>query len=134
MGATATAFLATGVHTGGIFGLVDEQAIQGEAIPLHRHDHDWEAFYIIDGDLHFYLDDQPAQSARLGAFVYIPPGTIHGFRVASEQARYLILTTPRHAEFYRAISLPEPQAVITETMIDQACAAYGVVFVAPLPE
>jgi quercetin dioxygenase-like cupin family protein len=134
MGATCTAFLATGDLTGGAFGLVDERAIRGETVPLHRHDDDGESFYIIDGEISFYLGDQPGRIAKAGAFVHIPPGTIHGFRIESEAARYLILTTPRHAEFYRAISLPEPHAEITEAMIEQACEAYGVEFVGPLPE
>jgi hypothetical protein len=39
-----------------------------------------------------------------GAFAHIPGGTVHGFRVESETARYLILTTPQHGEFYKAIT------------------------------
>ena len=33
---------------------------------------------------------------------------MHGFRILSEAARYLLLTTPRHARFYREITLPSP--------------------------
>ena len=36
-----------------------------------------------------------------------------GFRVESETARYLILTTPRHGEFYRAITLPSSRRPAT---------------------
>lgn len=28
----------------------------------------------------------------------VPAGTVHGFRIESEIARYLILTSPRHGE------------------------------------
>ena len=31
-----------------------------------------------------------------GSFVHIPGGTVHAFRVNSDTARYLIITTPRH--------------------------------------
>lgn len=38
MGETSTIFLATGALTGEAFGLVEERAIRGEAVPLHMHD------------------------------------------------------------------------------------------------
>ena len=133
MGETSTHFLATGALTGRAFALVEERAIRGETVPLHKHDHDMESFYVLDGEIAFYLGEQPGHRATAGAFVHIPPGTVHGFRIESEAARYLILTTPRHGEFYRAISLPSPPAIITDAVIEQACQEYGIEFVGPLP-
>ena len=58
----------------------------------------------------------------------------------SETARYLILTTPRHGEFYRAITLPSrpgglpPHESIDESHIAKAANEYGIEFVGPLPE
>ncbi|MCB0162632.1 MAG: cupin domain-containing protein [Anaerolineae bacterium] len=132
MGETFTYFLATDTRTGGAFALVEEQAIGGEIIPLHKHD-DGESFYVLAGEISFYLDGQAGRRAGAGAFVHIPGGTIHGFRIESVMARYLILTTPRHGEFYRAITSPLPHAVIDDTVIGQACQAYGIEFVGPLP-
>ena len=43
--------------------------------------------------------------APAGTFAHLPGGTVHGFRIESETARYLIRTTPRHGRFYRAIRL-----------------------------
>ncbi len=68
-----------------------------------------------------------------------PVGTVHGFRVESETARYLILTTPRHGQFYRAITLASrpgglpPLDSIQGSQIKQASRDYGVEFVGPLP-
>ena len=65
---------------------------------------------------------------------------MHGFRVESETARYLILTTPRHGQFYRAITLPSrpgglpPLESIDGSQIKRASEEYGVEFVGPLPE
>lgn len=131
MGQTFTYFLATDTHTGGAFALVEEQAIGGETIPLHKHD-DVESFYILEGEISFYLNGQAGRRGSAGAFVHIPGGTIHGFRIESAMARYLILTTPHHGEFYRAITLPLPHAAIDDTVIEQACQAYGIEFVGPL--
>lgn len=106
MGETCTRFLATGDTTNGGFCLVDETAKRGEAVPLHRHPEDVESFYMLEGELTFFIDSQPGFNAGPGSFLHVPAGTIHGFRIASDSARYLILTTPRHGEFYRAISVP----------------------------
>jgi quercetin dioxygenase-like cupin family protein len=132
MGETSTYFLATDTRTGGAFALVEERALGGETIPLHKHD-DVESFYVLEGEIAFYLDGQAGRRAGAGAFVHIPSSIIHGFRIESAMARYLILTTPRHGEFYRAITLPLPQAVIENTVIEQACQVYGIEFVDPLP-
>ena len=59
--------------------------------------------------------------AAAGAFVHIPAGAVHGFRIDSASARYLILTTPRHADFYRAITAPSRGTAITGDVIGKAC-------------
>ena len=140
MGETSTYFLATGEETGGAFCLVDERAHRGESVPLHRHPEDMESFYVLEGELTLYIDDRPGARAPAGSFAHIPGGTVHGFRIESEQARYLILTTPRHGEFYRAITrasrpggLP-PTERIEGSRIKQASKDYGVEFVGPLPD
>ena len=139
-GETATSFLATGDRTGGEFALVDERAHQGERVPLHRHPGDVESFYVVEGEVSFFLGDQPGVRAAAGSFVHVPAGEVHGFRVESETARYLILTTPRHGEFYYAITLPAgpegqpPAESIEGSEIGKAARKYGIEFVGPLPD
>lgn len=137
-GATSTYFMATGDLTGGKFGLVDERAGKGESVPLHRHAEDHESFFVLEGEITFFLDGRPGVRAHAGSFAHIPGGTVHGFRVESERARYLILTTPRHAEFYRAItrkvdSPGDPFEKVTGEMIGQACREFGIEYVGALP-
>ncbi|MCB8938980.1 MAG: cupin domain-containing protein [Ardenticatenaceae bacterium] len=134
MGETSTYFLATGALTGGAFALVEERAMRGESVPLHKHSGDVESFYLLEGEISFFLGDGPGSRVGVGAFVHIPSGTIHGFRIESETARYLILTTPHHAEFYRAITLPSPKAMVAGEVIEQVCQQYGVEFVGELPD
>ncbi len=134
MGAIATHFLATGDLTHGAFALVEEESERGVAVPLHRHTHDAESFYVLDGEISFFVDDQPPVRGTAGTFAHIPGGSVHGFRIESETARYLILTTPLHGEFYRAISLPSVRAEIDDSVIEAACREYGIEFIGPLPE
>ena len=140
MGDTSTHFLATGEQTGQAFSLVDERAKRGESVPLHRHE-DIESFYVLEGEITLFVGDRPAITGPAGTFAHVPGGTVHGFRVESERARYLILTTPRHGEFYRAITkasreggLPPEDPSVPGSQIKQASQDYGVEFVGPLPD
>jgi len=94
---------------------------------------------VLEGDITFFFDDGPGRWASAGSFVHLPGGTVHGFRVESDTARYLIFTTPRHGELYRAITLPSgPGGRPAKTAVDgatikEACSDYGIEFVGPLP-
>lgn len=140
LGETSTYFLATGELTDGRFALVDERANRGTSVPLHRHPDDVESFYVLEGEVTLFVADQAGTRLGPGAFAHVPGGVVHGFRIESEAARYLILTTPRHGEFYRAITLPSregglpPLESVDGSQIEQACRDYGVEFVGPLPE
>ena len=137
MGETFTYFLATGETTGGAFCLVDEEAVGGESVPLHRHPDDMESFYVLEGELTIFIGDQ-GHKAPAGSFAHVPGGAVHGFRVESERARYLILTTPRHGELYKAISRPSGPGGEPSQEPDEGKRSvgkdYGVEFVGPLPD
>jgi quercetin dioxygenase-like cupin family protein len=134
LGDTSTYFLATGETTGGEIGFVDERAMLGESVPLHRHPDDVESFYVLEGEVSFFLGDAPGVHGGPGTFVHVPAGAVHGFRIESEEARYLILTTPHHAEFYRAITAASKGEPVTGDRIKAAAREYGVEFVGPLPD
>jgi quercetin dioxygenase-like cupin family protein len=138
MGETSTYFLATGEETEGAFALVDERAKRGMSVPLHRHQDDMESFYVLEGKVTFFIGNQPGVRARAGSFAHIPGGTVHGFRIESEAARYLILTTPHHGEFYRAITSPsQPDGSPPPASTEGAQGVgkeFGIEFVGPLPD
>jgi quercetin dioxygenase-like cupin family protein len=140
LGETSTYFLADGDDTRDAFALVDERARRGESVPLHLHKDDMESFYVLEGELTFFLDQEAGVRATAGAFVHVPGGTVHGFRVESETARYLILTTPQHGRFYREITLPSrpgglpPLESVEGETIRRAARDFGIEFVGPLPD
>ena len=126
-------------QTHGQFSLLEEVAPRGDGTPLHVHGEDDEAFYILEGTLTFRLGDDPPRQVAAGGFVHIPGGTVHAFKVDSESARYLIITTPQHERFYRAISerastrsLPPPRPLDMDK-VEAACAEHGVEILGPPP-
>ncbi len=136
---------ATAEQTGGEFFLVEEHVPRGTSPPLHVHPHDDETFYVVEGELTFYLGDGqtvPSQTvpASAGSFLHIPKGYFpHAFRVDSETARFLVRTTPRHEQFFRASAkparsrtIPPPEPLDMEK-IRAAGAEYGVEILGPPP-
>jgi quercetin dioxygenase-like cupin family protein len=111
-----------GGQTGGRFALIELLAPRGAAPPLHSHPQD-ETFYLLDGELTAWLldpeqaredqEDPPAwvsqrgQPCRAGDVVFAPGGRPHTFRVESDTARMLVLSTPAGIEEYmRALGEP----------------------------
>ncbi len=61
--------------------------------PLHSHDFD-EAFYVLDGELTFQLDDKQT-TATAGELVFAPRGAPHTVaNLTDSPARYLLVLTP----------------------------------------
>ena len=91
-------------ETGGAWSLFEEEVPLGMGPPPHRHDWD-EAYYILDGAVDFMIDGEPVRSSR-GDFNYLPRGTVHGFKGASEStARVLIFAAPAHgSEFFHELN------------------------------
>jgi quercetin dioxygenase-like cupin family protein len=131
---------ATAEQTGGEFILVEEVAPKGTATPLHVHPEDDESFYILEGEMTFYLEDGQPIPASAGSFVHIPRGYVpHAFRVDSETARFLVLSRPPHEGFIRAAAEPAqartlpPEAPLDMERVLAAAQQYGMEILGPPP-
>jgi uncharacterized cupin superfamily protein len=73
-------------------GLIDAVLAPGDGFPFpHVHDELEEAFYVLDGEVAFLLDDT-WMTARPGCTVFIPAGCVHAFQNKSGgSARQLVL-------------------------------------------
>ena len=87
-------FKAVGEETGGEYSLYELTVPpQLGALP-HIHHAETEAFYVLEGKVEF-LKGERTVSARVGEFVFIPRGVVHGFKnVGDEPARCLGIVTP----------------------------------------
>lgn len=59
------------------FGIIE--IAPGRELEAHSHDHEDDAFYILEGELTFIFGEREA-AAGPGTFVLVPPGVEHGFR------------------------------------------------------
>jgi quercetin dioxygenase-like cupin family protein len=111
-----------GRQTGGRLGAFEIVIPHGAAPPLHSHPQD-ETICVLEGRLTAWIVDldaltgdetdppswvtQRAQDCGPGAVVYAPGGTPHTFRVESDTARVMTLSTPAGIEeFARALAEP----------------------------
>ena len=102
-----------GTETGGTLAIFEQLAPPGSATPMHRHDATDEHFYVLSGAVTFH-GPAGAQRCDAGAFVSVPRGTVHGFRVTTDgPARLLVISAPATFErFVRAVSKPAPDATL----------------------
>lgn len=110
-----------GQDTAGRFALWEGVLPHGAAPPLHSHPQD-ETFYVLEGELTAWvvepeLTDDPmdppawvrtcGRRCGPGTVVFAPGGAPHTFRVESDTARMLFLSTPAGIEDYvRALGEP----------------------------
>jgi quercetin dioxygenase-like cupin family protein len=90
----------------GRFALVEARAFRSTEPPLHIHHNEDEAWYVLDGQMTFYVGDEVLE-AGAGAFVFAPSGIPHTFTVDVEPTRVLVLASPAGFERF-AIELGDP--------------------------
>ena len=129
---------ASSEQTGGTYAITEQVFPKGMATPLHVQPDD-ETFYVLEGDLTFYLEDGQPLSASAGSFVHLPAGTAHAYQVDSETARLLNITTAQHEAFFRAAGEPAqarslpPQAPPDMDRVTAAADEHGVEILGPPP-
>ena len=84
---------ATAEQTGGRYTLVEILAPEGFASPLHVHHLEDEGFWILEGEMTFYVGDQTVK-ARPGSLLFGPKEVPHAFAVDSGPARLLFVLSP----------------------------------------
>jgi quercetin dioxygenase-like cupin family protein len=98
--------------TAGRVGVTETLAPRGSGSPLHVHHNEDEWFYVIEGELTFWVGGQVI-TGPTGSFVYGPREVPHTFIVSSEQARFLLVVEPAGFEgFVRALGQPAQELVI----------------------
>jgi len=98
----------TGAQTGGRFALWEGVLPRGAAPPRHSHPQD-ETFYVLEGSVVVWVGeaDGSARTCEAGAAIFAPGGVPHAFRVESDTARMLFISTPAGIEeFVHALSEP----------------------------
>ncbi len=86
--------LLTARQSGGALGVSLVTQPPGVATPVHRHTREAEALLVLEGVVDYLAGDQ-RHELTAGAFLWLPLGVPHAFRIrGSAPARFLSLTAP----------------------------------------
>jgi quercetin dioxygenase-like cupin family protein len=86
--------------TGGVLTVIEHALPAGFAAPPHIHHAEDEPWYVLEGHVRFFCEDQVLE-AEPGAFIFLPRDVEHSFRVdASSPARLLLIGVPAGIERY----------------------------------
>jgi quercetin dioxygenase-like cupin family protein len=119
--------------------LIEHRMARDFSVPLHVHEDEDENFYVLDGQVRFKVGGE-LRTLGTGEALSVRAGLAHSFRVVSEEARFLTITTGRFEDMVRSLSRPAddeglpPQLEPTPEQIDtlvRACSAHGITFVGP---
>jgi mannose-6-phosphate isomerase-like protein (cupin superfamily) len=79
---------ASAAETAGMVSVLEADEPPGFGPPIHVHHDCAEAFYVLAGEYTMYLEDREVVCLE-GAFIYIPQGVRHGFKVGHVPSRKL---------------------------------------------
>lgn len=113
---------------------------RGFGPPLHRHDHEDELFYVVDGEVWFGCGEDEAVHG-VGATIWLPRGRAHTFQIISDEARVFQITTPGQFDRFVAAlgtpidstALPEPEEIDPEH-VAKVSAQFGIEILGPPPD
>ena len=81
--------------TNGAYSLSEGSREPGEGVPPHTHSVEDEAFYILEGQLTLYVENNEKVVASAGFFVFAPKGLRHLFKnEGTTRARFLVIVSP----------------------------------------
>ena len=114
-----TTIKADGAETGGRVMVTEQLGPRGSGSPLHVHRNEDEWFYVLSGELTFWVDGQVTRATE-GSFVFGPRDVPHTFTVSSDEARFLLIVEPAGFENFllelsepaQATTLPPPSAAL----------------------
>ena len=113
---------------------------RGGAPPLHIHHNEDETFFVIEGELSFFVGQKRIE-ATAGDFVFAPRNVPHTFLVKSDHAEYLSSFAPAGAErFFGEVAprvvpgeSPPPPMRPDPGEFGRIAATYGIEIVGPPP-
>ena len=88
---------ASSEQTGGKYSVVEILAPDGYGSVVHVHHREDEGFYILEGEMNFYVGDQMIK-AHPGSYLFGPRDVPHAFTVESGPARLLFVFSPAGLE------------------------------------
>lgn len=133
----------SGDETDGHYGAFTVEAPKGDMIPPHLHTWAHEIFYVVDGSITVWMNDQKGfegkRTLKTGDFGFVPLNTVHAFRMEAA-TKVFGVNSGGFERFFHDIGTPTEESGIPQipyiTPFPQLLAAgekYGTVFMPDFP-
>jgi quercetin dioxygenase-like cupin family protein len=122
---------AAEAETGDAFSLLEASEPPGFGPPMHIHHDAAEAFYVVEGEYVFFLPNGEVRCPA-GAFVFIPAGIEHGFRVGDVPSRKLNLYVPAAMAGYFD-EIAAASGAFDDAKLSKLAAQYSMEVTGPVP-
>jgi quercetin dioxygenase-like cupin family protein len=127
-----------GADTSGAFCIVEMRGRRGDMPPLHVHEREDEAFYVLEGRMTLHVPGATVELAAGDAYA-AKRGIPHVYRVDSDEARWLAVCSPAgFDEFVCDAGEPAPEETLPPLhrpfdpgRLAELAASYGIEIVAP---
>ena len=122
----------------GALAVVESLGRRGSMPPLHVHHDDEETFYVIEGEVSLFVGAEHIV-LRGGQAALAPRDVPHTYRVESDEAHWLVITTPAGFDgFVRAVAdvapaeeLPPAGRPVDPAAMGDAAARFGIDLLGP---
>ena len=102
--------------------------------PMHIHHNADEAFYVLEGEYIIFIEDREYRCPA-GSFIFIPTGTVHGFRVGAVASKKLNLYAPGvMVGYFDDLSAAIADGDADEQRLAAIATRHGVEVTGPVPE
>ena len=85
---------ADSAGTAGQLGVTECWAERGHCSPTMIHLHEDDGYFVIEGELTVWINDNPPVAHGPGGFAWVPRGTRQAYAVTSPSAHFLCINTP----------------------------------------
>jgi quercetin dioxygenase-like cupin family protein len=125
---------------GAQFGVVESAMPAGSHTPLHAHDEEDEAFYVLEGELTLFVGEARKIELRAGGYAHIPRGTAHGFITRTPVRMLVLCGTDGFIEMAREAGMPAPRRELPpitppdHERLSAACERHRIRLLGPLPQ
>jgi len=134
LGKFAMSVKATADETAGGFSLLEADEPAGFGPPMHIHRDAAEAFYVLDGEYIIFIAERQVVCPA-GSFIYIPAGTLHGFRVGDVPSRKLNLYSPAAmVGYFDDLSVALAAGEADADRLEEISLQHGMEVVGPVPK
>lgn len=125
---------AAGEQSGGAFSLLEAEEPPGFGPPLHIHHDAAEAFYVIEGEYLIFLPNGDVRCPA-GAFIFVPAGVEHGFRVGNVRSRKLNFYAPAAmVGYFDELSAAMAREEADPDVLSAIASRYAMEVTGPVPE